>query len=267
MLTTGHVDRGTGAGDGSRTGPALVRDCFRGGKLAADAPIAQIRDLLSEGRIVVLKSAFSAEAMLAFRNALRRWSNENPPYPHGKSPNSTPDANYHRIDDGSYKSAIDHVFHQYAFNTLERLEDYVREPVKSVGGAMLQLQNAVGETDFAFSLQGMRLKVLHYPSGGGFLNQHVHPREPQRVGLILSLTRNGKDIRSGGTIFVSPFGVVDIAADHDIGDIALFRYDLPHGITAIDEDRTIDWDSDAGKWSVVLELRDTHGLSRDLGTT
>ena len=37
-----------------------------------------------------------------------------------------------------------------------------------------------------------------------------------------------------------------------MGDIALFKYDIPHGITEIDADEELDWRSERGRWSMVL---------------
>jgi len=65
-----------------------------------------------------------------------------------------------------------------------------------------------------------------------------------------------------GTSFQTRFGPVDTLRDHDIGDVILFRYDLPHEVLPVDEDEAIDWPADTGKWSFVLDLRETHGLSQ-----
>ena len=109
----------------------------------------------------------------------------------------------------------------------------------------------------------MRLKILHYPAGAGFLTEHSHPLAPQRIGLITSLSQIGEDVTTGATCFQTPSGRVDTTNVHDIGDIVIFRYDLPHEVTMVDEHQTLDWNSAAGKWSVVLELRETHALSHN----
>lgn len=242
----------------------VIDGSLRDGAICSDAPFEEIRSRLLEGRIVILKGVFKPEPMIDFRHALRRWSAETPPYPHGKSMNLVTEENHHRKDEGVYKSAIAHVFHQYSLNVLNLLPCYVAEPAKAIGGAMLDLQNAVANTHFNFSPNGMRFKVIHYPSGAGFLDRHVHQLEPQRVGLILSLAQMGSDTYFGGTRFQSPFGLIDTALDHDVGDIIMFRYDIPHEVTHIDEGYALDWASENGKWSVVLELRENYALSRAL---
>ncbi len=242
----------------------VIGGFMRGNAVFADIPFEQIHKRLFEGRIAILKNVFDPGLMTDFRHALRRWSAETPQYPHGKSMSLAPDENHHRRDEGVYKSAIAHIFHQYSFNNLDLLPSYIGEPAKSIGHAMLGLQNALAATEFGFSSTGMRFKVIHYPAGAGFLDRHVHQLEPQRVGLILSLARMGADTHLGGTRFQTPFGPVDTSLDHDIGDIIMFRYDIGHEVTLIDEGRALDWASEAGKWSVVLELRENYALSRPI---
>jgi hypothetical protein len=241
--------------------PTLVQGGVRDGAIQADGGDERLRELVFERGVVVLKGALDPERMLELRRAARRWSSETPEYPDGRSPESTPMANYHRIDDGSHPSAFPHVFHQYGLNSLTDLPDNFREPAATVAQQLIDLQNRVAQTSFGLDLQGQRAKLLHYPAGGGFLAEHVHRLEPQRVGLILSLSRLGVDTTSGGTTFTTPSGLVDASAHHDAGDIAIFRYDLPHAVSAVDAGETIDWASDRGKWSFVLELRDNYRQS------
>ena len=243
-------------------GLVLLQGFIKDGAIGAELPDADVARIVGEGRIVILKGVFPPDLMLDFRRAVTRWRDSTPPYPHGQSPNTTPDVNYHRADKGTVKSAIPHVFHQYGFNTPERLADYVGRPAQQIAALMLALQNRIARTGFDISLTGMRIKLLHYPAGGGFLAEHQHPLEPQRIGLITSMARCGTDFNTGGTAFRTPFGRVETTVAHDIGDIILFRYDLPHSVTPVDEGHELNWDSEAGKWSYVLDLRETYSLSQ-----
>lgn len=241
--------------------PIVVADFMKDGKIISYNALDEIINQVFEGHIVIIKGAFSSEMLLNFRQHLVSWWKNNPSFPHGKSPSSAPEINYHRIDDGLIKSVCPHIFHQFGFNNFEHLESFIGNSAQLIAESMKDLQNKIAGTRFDISLTDLRLKVLQYPSGGGFLAEHSHPLEPQRIGLILSLSQTGKDFTSGGTFFQTPFGRTDTFAHHDIGDIILFRYDLPHAVAVVDEGKEIDWNSDAGKWSVVLELRETHALS------
>ncbi len=257
MLTAAHA-----AAHVLPQGLVLADGRIEDGAIAAELSDAEIARLVGEGRIVILKSVFPDDEILAYRRAVRRWGHEEPEYRKDRSPNNTPDVNYWRTDRGDYPQGIPHIFRQYGLNSPERLPAYVGEATKRIANLLLDLQNRIGGTDFDISLTGMRVKLLHYPVGGGYLTEHAHPIEPQRVGLIAGMSRAGEDLTSGGTAFATPFGEVDTATHHDIGDVILFRYDLPHAVTPVEAGRPIDWESEAGKWSFVLDLRETSGLSK-----
>lgn len=241
--------------------PLLVPARQSAGVIATDLDDAALIDALGEGRIVILKGAFPEDKMIALREAAMRWALEEPEFPDGRSPDETPMQNYHRIDDGTHPSAFPHIFHQYGLNALDDLPAYFRDPAAAVTAVMTDLQNRVAQTNWDVSLEGLRTKILHYPRGGGFLTKHVHQLEPQRVGLILSLSRVGIDA-SDGTTFETPDGTVDTSEHHDIGDVVLFRYDLPHAVEPVDPGVPVEWEADTGKWSFVLELRENFRRSR-----
>jgi hypothetical protein len=242
--------------------PLLVAAHQAAGAIAADLDDAALIEALGGGRVVILKGAFAAEEMIALREAAARWAREEPEFPDGRSPDETPMLNYHRFDDGSHPSAFPHIFHQYGLNSLDELPDYFRVPATAVTAALTDLQNRVSQTSWDVSAQGLRTKILHYPRGGGFLTRHIHALDPQRVGLILSLSRLGVDASHGGTTFETSEGTVDTSTEHDIGDVVMFRYDLPHAVPPVDPGEPIDWDAETGKWSVVLELRQNFRASR-----
>src|SRR4051794_24013243 len=168
--------------------PLLIGARQSAGVIAADVDDAELIDTLGAGRVVILKGAFAPDEMIALREAAARWAREEAEFPDGKSPDETPMLNYHRFDDGTYPSRFPHIFHQYGLNSLDELPVYFREPATAVTAVLTDLQNRVSQTSWDVSAQGLRTKILHYPRGGGFLSEHVHARDPQRVGLILSLS-------------------------------------------------------------------------------
>src|SRR5579863_161930 len=224
--------------------------------------VVDARKFIDEGKIIVLKNVFTADEILEIRSKIVDWGRKTSVFPHGESPSKYPTLNYHRIDDGSIPSVCPHIFHQYAFNTIPELENNLRLSLDSLSRKLLLIQNAFADTNFGISLDGLRLKILQYPQGGGFLQEHSHPRDPQRIGLILSMSRCGRDFNEGAAVFKVDGQIIDTVKYHDIGDVVIFRYDLPHAVSKVDSQKTdINWSLDTGKWSVVLEFRDTHGLS------
>jgi hypothetical protein len=247
--------------DEETAAPVLIKANNKDGKIRAEVSDAEISALVSAGRVVILKVAFESEQMIALRHATASWDKETAPFPHGTSPNAHPTLNYHRIDDGRIVSSLPHVFHQNCFNDLLALTGELGKIIRPVAETMRDLQNRIADTKFAFDLDGLRVKVLRYPRGGGYLSEHEHPLEPQRLGLILNLSRIGEDFVTGGTTFRTPFGCIDTNETHDLGEIIIFRYNLAHAVARVDPGQPIAWDAESGKWSMLLELRETHGQS------
>ena len=128
---------------------------------------------------MILKEVLDPAMLLDFRQALQKWAKNTAPFPHGTSASALTDTNYHRIDDGTIASITHHLFHQFGFSrfdTFDTFEDPIRGPAELISQALTELQNVVAGTQLEFSATGLRLKVLHYPAGGGFLIEHGRPR-------------------------------------------------------------------------------------------
>ncbi|MEX2644611.1 MAG: hypothetical protein WD270_14235 [Acetobacterales bacterium] len=103
-------------------------------------------------------------------------------------------------------------------------------------------------------VRGFRPQVIHYPRGGGYFQTHQHPLMPMRYGLILNISRKGRDFFSGQTYFMVDGEKLSVDAQHDLGDLCIFRYDLPHGIDPVDPDSgPYRWDA-SGRWTAVIPL-------------
>ena len=102
-----------------------------------------------------------------------------------------------------------------------------------------------------------RPQIINYPKGGGFFDWHIHPRFPNNYGLILNLSKKGRDFHSGQTEFVDPSDdttIIQIDDYADIGDLTIFRFDLNHRVAPVDENEDLSF-SDNGRWTAVLPLR------------
>lgn len=222
--------------------------------------ITEIRKVVEQGAVVVLKTAFSSDDVALLRDHVLSWR-ENIPNIGFDIDTNTPNINFHRIDSDPEKSKLPHIFHQHGFGDLNSLPKPLGCELEEIAGKMLDVQNAVAQTAFRLRDPEIRIKALQYPRGGGFLQQHGHPLLPQKVGLILSMAEMQKDFTGGGTVFLTSRGLVDTSKHHNMGDLILFRYDLIHAVTEIDSDEEIDWAKENGRWSLVLELISTHGRS------
>jgi hypothetical protein len=244
-----------------REGVAAVISQFNcrneGGVIRVDGGYDRLsKTVMAEGAAVV-KGAFEGGPLLAARRAIMEWAATTPQAAHGTAlQNVGHDVNFHRVDDDPTKSSAPHIHHNFNFNRIDLLSEPLRGMLFSIYESMRLLQNSVAGTSARFSptedQYKLRPQVIHYPAGGGFFVEHVHPLEPQRIGLILALSQRGVDHTEGAGTFTIDGKTVDASPQHDMGDIVLFRYDILHGVTAVDPNKTMDWSSSAGRWSMVL---------------
>ena len=223
---------------------------YTDGGVECDADPATIARAVYAKGVVLLKDVFDPEALARLRTTVFEWSL-------GVEPQVESEVSFHRIDHLPEKSQTPHIFHAYNLYLREgAIEPKLDEAVRPYFTAMKHLQNTLtkNDADFAPDLQGrfLRPQLLQYPSGGGFFERHVHPFLPQRIGLIAALSQHGVDFETGGTYFEVRGEAISIDSRHDMGDIALFRYDVPHGVTPIDADAELDWRSQRGRWIMAL---------------
>jgi len=220
-------------------------------EIRPDTPVNELGEHILTGDIVVLKSVFEPGALREIRQEVFEWGTNTTPVV--KDPEQA-DASFHRIDDNPEKSSCPRNFHFYnfVFNDSTGVEQTVKPYFEKLRG----LQNSLAETDVPFDPTRspcLHPQVIHYPAGGGGFSMHSHPFIPQKVGLILSLSEYGTDFENGGTRFATLDGeIVDIEGSHTIGDIALFRYDLPHEVTPCDPKNELRFDRPGGRWSMIL---------------
>jgi hypothetical protein len=236
--------------------PVCVSGSFDGETITTDPAPEELGELVMSRGAVLVKGAFGAQAddLLALRERAFRWAAETPPLeePH-------PTENCHCLQSGvSRFQKTPHVFHSYNFPRPSQLpadlSAHLLRYLEPLSAWKTRLTGNAAQLDERFG-DGPALhpQLIQYPAGGGYFGRHIHPLEPQRIGTIVGLSRRGVDFSSGGTcVLVDEGTVVDLERHHDIGDIALFRYDAPHWVNPSDLIDKFDWESPAGRWSMVL---------------
>jgi len=227
---------------------------FGGERIAIDAQRDELAEAILDGQIVILKDVFDPENLRELRHELFEWSQETPEI---ESHDVDKESTFHSVDINPEESAHPKVYH--SFNFILDTEDSdtdIDSAVRPYFESLRDLQNDLAGTDGEFGdLSGLAMRpiVIHYPRGGGGFPLHTHPFLPQKVGIIVNMSKYGEDYHSGGTRFALPTGdVVDIAGKHDIGDIALWRIDIPHNVYPCDPEAELDFDDPAGRWSMIL---------------
>ncbi|MEK7991139.1 MAG: hypothetical protein VSS52_009055 [Thiotrichaceae bacterium] len=229
--------------------------------LIPEISIVEMTQLIEAGHIVVLEKVFDKGKLLNLRQAVSDWAEKEPEFPITKSA-SIPDLNYHRKDCVSDSKYMSRLFHQYGFSDLDSLDNELKQQLIHVINPLLGLQNQLANTDYDLSMPNCRFKFYKHCSGGGYFQKHSHPYIPQKVAFFLSLSRFGQDFNQGHVIFDIPFGSLEVDELFEMGNVIYFKYDLPHGVTAVDEQANIDWTSDKGLWVMSAELITNHEQSK-----
>jgi hypothetical protein len=208
--------------------------------------------VMSKGAALV-RGCVAPDVLSGIRAAVHAWGLENDLMP----AQTYIDENFHAIESGiSPGQKTPHCYHAYNFNKLRLVDSDIRPGLLNLFERLSLFQNQLTGKHDAFEPDRkgrmQRPQIIHYPSGGGVLGRHMHPLEPQRVGLVLGLSKRGEDFTSGGTWFEVDgrrFGTEDC---HDLGDLIVFRYDIPHWVTAIDQGEKFDPSLERGRWTAVL---------------
>jgi hypothetical protein len=99
---------------------------------------------------------------------------------------------------------------------------------------------------------------VHYPRGGGYFDEHKHKRYPSNYGIIITLSKKGRDFDQGVTSIKYNNKYINLEKNNiTCGDLILFRFDLPHKITPVDPDRYLSFD-EKGRWTLILNIAPKH---------
>ena len=231
------------------------------GKVQADQDPAIWREPLDRGKIVIFRGALEPEAMVALRQALLAWGATTPPLADGLSA-SQRGLDFHRIDDGTAPTTMPHIFHQFGFATGAVLPPPLRAEVQGLRHLLLEWQNRLAGTDFDLDDPEFRFKALRHPRGGGHLVWHRHPYLPQKVAIFLNLSEPGRDYASGAAVFRNAAGLINTFDDFRCGDLLAWRYDLVHGVSAVEAGGPVLWQGDDGLWIAAMERFEAHPHSK-----
>lgn len=236
-------------------GMLKVSCAIREGKIAPTMPDnAILHELIDQPKIVLLKDIFPAEQLRDIKELVHAWGKDTTISP----PQTIADTNFHSFEMGvSPRQKTLHCYHAYNFNQLHSLPEHLRDKLMQVFEPMRNLQNRITGQNAQWNLDssGKKLhpQIIHYPCGGGMFSAHVHPLHPQKVGLILAISKRGVDFDCGGAGFELPDGsLVDSSVSHDIADLLMFKYDLRHWVSFVNPEEALDKESIRGRWVMVL---------------
>ncbi len=232
----------------------VIEGRLKASRIVAALPDEEIGRGVMAGDVHVIKNVFPADEARRLRDLIFDW---------GQSQSSSAQKDFYSLKTQNHfctergVSGIQKTLHYYRSHNLN---DYAAiEPIElrdlliKFCAPLKDFYNAVtgNESDFTGE-KILHPQIIHYPAGGGFFARHTHALEPQRIGLIASLSQRGMDFERGGTGFDVDGEITDIETHHDAGDIGLFRFDLPHWVSPIDIEEAMDEKSPRGRWTLVL---------------
>jgi hypothetical protein len=232
----------------------IATGSLEGETIHTSLPANEIYDTVMAGTVMVIKNVFPTQETKLLRDLAFSWG-QSQVVSSAANFYDQKNQNHYCVQQGVSKiQKTLHYYNSYNFNDLSSLKDtQLKELLMTFCLPLKFFYNSItGNTADFTGEQVLHPQIIHYPSGGGFFAKHFHNIEPQKIGLIVSLSKYGADFKEGGTGFEVEGDDVTIEPVHDIGDIGLFRFDLQHWVKPVDLEEAINKKSSRGRWSLVL---------------
>lgn len=233
---------------------------LKDGVIVPEIPYEEVMRLVNEPNIVIVKTGIPAEKLTKVIEGTRAWAAETPL---AEGPD-TFDNNQHkqRLHIAKIQQAPQ-LFHDHTFDAMLDLDSEFKQTLLEVFNPMRGFWNNLTGNNEEFGIHKgapyFHPQVTHYPLGGSFFGRHWHPLNPQKVGMILALNQYGREYNSGGTGYVINDHIVETEGYQDMGDMILFRYDLPHWVSPSSFADRFSWDDPAGRWVSILPFYNPWG--------
>jgi hypothetical protein len=101
-----------------------------------------------------------------------------------------------------------------------------------------------------------RISAQFYPSGQGYMDEHVDPLNIHQFAVpTLLLSKYGVDFKKGGVYMLDskdkPFYIDKLL---DFGDLFLFHTSIPHGVETVDKDLKLDKLKNTGRLMMIAAV-------------
>ncbi len=225
-----------------------------------------IEDLVN-GKVILIKSAFSEDFVKNLKNNVKNFWKKNPDTFY-KMLEDCPD--FHRIitPEKAKNYSVSAVKHSTYFFPWNDDPCNINEEIFNRWGYIKKLCG-LKFNEFSNNtpkdIKVDRIQIAVYPPGFGELETHTDPvnTTPVAVSGYLSSLKSG-DFSSGGFYCVNNQGKkINLEDQIDMGDIGFFCATVKHGVTAIDgemspeEYKKYDWSQGKGRWFMGLYTNDS----------
>lgn len=244
----------------------LLDGGIKDGKITCEWELSKLYEIIAKDKVVViLKNVFPEQQLLKLRDTVWDWSKETPL---AESDDFLGNQHRHRCLI-SKQQQCPYLFHDHTFDNIPLLPEDFQKQMYAIYEPLKDFWNELTGQNYQLVVppvpQGepyFHPQITHYPVGGSFFGRHWHNFEPQRVGMIVSMSRYGLDYDSGSNTNFEVYNeIVRTEGHHNIGDITLFPYDVSHWIDNSSPAEKFDWNNKKGRWVAILPLYDPWGAA------
>lgn len=242
--------------------PIIISAHVSDGRILPNESISSLSQMISDGEVVVIRGAFDPEMLLTIKNEVFSFGQDASEKNHQNAANVT---NFHRIDDNHPAMAVQRIAHFFRYSYVNSDETSIFNVIHPLNILRNQLAELPEDYTFYNDDSGYLSQpaVLHYPSGGGYMQAHVDPLEPQKVEMVCSFSERGKDFQTGGLSIYSDKEWHDVENYIKFGDICIFRPDVPHRVEPIDPSKEKNFNDIGGRWTVFSPIASVSDKSKN----
>lgn len=209
--------------------------------------------ILESNKILIIKKQFSKKLVKQLIKFASNLGTNNFSEYH---PISIGSPNHFRVNFNDPRSLVKGFFYQFNFFPWNQDQFNLYEVFKKIFIFKNRINNL---EDFSFFEPKsnkdctIRLSFQFYPKGKGFLTKHSDPVANHQKYLVqMTMSKRSLDYKTGGLFTIIKNQKIYLDQFSEIGDIVIFKADLPHGVDVIDKNKKyIDLDF-KGRWMLLF---------------
>ena len=227
----------------------IIKGKLVNNKIKTSKSLSWIKANIKMKEIIIIRGVFEKDKIISIRNKVFQFGKKFKE----KNPKRNVNTNaYHRIDNNHKLMRVKRIAHFYRFSYKSDAKTNIFDVITPLNILRNKIANLKSGYSFHNEEDGYvsQPAALHYPTGGGYMETHIDPLKPQTVEMVLAGSQKGKDFSSGGLLVKSKKGNwVNVEKNIKIGDIVMFRPDVPHKVKLIDKNKKLNWKNELGRWT------------------
>jgi hypothetical protein len=233
--------------------PVIISGDLRDSKIVTNESIQSISRMIEDGDVVIIRGVFDCKLILAIKSEVFIFGQGVSEQNHESTANVV---NFHRIDDNHPAMAVKRIAHFFRYSYVNSAKTSIFNVIHPLNILRNELAGLPENYTFYNDDSGYLSQpaVLHYPCGGGYMQAHVDPLEPQKVEMVCSFSERGENFETGGLSIYTDRQWHDVEQYIRLGDICMFRPDIPHRVEAIDPHKDKKFNDSDGRWTVFSPI-------------